>query len=336
MISVLGKQTKPRGGGYFTLSTYYVAGVPYSSELYHHGIKGQRWGIRRFQNPDGSLTNAGRMRYGVSTEQAIQSLRKGSTVWRSSVNANEDEKGHAYVSTTAVDRDHYRGGEGAKWLKNTSGDSNANIYESEYRFKRDPKVADRNAVLEVYEQLRKKDKSIDKAVVDDWAKKQTKEATYYNREALDAYKKNADTLIAKVGEKKYKELVKENEQAIKEVYKQYVAKMEASMKSMSVGDIFDGAASRSFGSSPYVREKITKELKKRGYDAMIDQASIGTRTMKEGVAPVIVFVRADLLEKVSTRQVTDREQEKYGKKYSKWKTKESNRALKDYYRSTRK
>ena len=32
-------------------------------ELYHHGIKGQRWGVRRFQNKDGSLTNAGRERY---------------------------------------------------------------------------------------------------------------------------------------------------------------------------------------------------------------------------------------------------------------------------------
>lgn len=29
-------------------------------ELYHHGIKGMRWGIRRYQNPDGSLTPAGR------------------------------------------------------------------------------------------------------------------------------------------------------------------------------------------------------------------------------------------------------------------------------------
>lgn len=35
----------------------------YSNELYHHGIKGQKWGIRRFQNPDGSLTAAGRKRY---------------------------------------------------------------------------------------------------------------------------------------------------------------------------------------------------------------------------------------------------------------------------------
>ena len=31
-------------------------------ELYHHGIKGQRWGVRRYQNPDGSLTPAGKRR----------------------------------------------------------------------------------------------------------------------------------------------------------------------------------------------------------------------------------------------------------------------------------
>ena len=36
------------------------------NELYHHGIKGQKWGIRRFQNPDGSLTPSGKKRYGVS------------------------------------------------------------------------------------------------------------------------------------------------------------------------------------------------------------------------------------------------------------------------------
>ncbi len=38
-------------------------------ELYHHGTKGQKWGIRKYQNYDGTLTDAGRLRYaGVSKE----------------------------------------------------------------------------------------------------------------------------------------------------------------------------------------------------------------------------------------------------------------------------
>ncbi len=44
---------------------YYYSGFPYSDELYHHGIKNQKWGERRYQNEDGSLTALGRIHYGV-------------------------------------------------------------------------------------------------------------------------------------------------------------------------------------------------------------------------------------------------------------------------------
>lgn len=46
-----------------------------SEELRHHGIKGMRWGIRRYQNKDGSLTPAGRKRY----DQEIESLKSEKT-----------------------------------------------------------------------------------------------------------------------------------------------------------------------------------------------------------------------------------------------------------------
>ena len=42
----------------------------YTYEIYHHGIKGQKWGVRRFQNKDGSLTLAGKERYYVDNDSS--------------------------------------------------------------------------------------------------------------------------------------------------------------------------------------------------------------------------------------------------------------------------
>lgn len=45
----------------------------------HHGILGQKWGVRRYQNKDGSLTYAGKRRYKVGSDSGVSDIdsRKG-------------------------------------------------------------------------------------------------------------------------------------------------------------------------------------------------------------------------------------------------------------------
>ena len=43
-----------------------------NSYIQHHGIKGQKWGVRRFQNKDGSLTPAGKDRYYVDNDPSVK------------------------------------------------------------------------------------------------------------------------------------------------------------------------------------------------------------------------------------------------------------------------
>lgn len=46
--------------------------MEYESSLYHHGVKGMKWGVRKYQQKDGSLTSAGKKRYSDAAQAREQ------------------------------------------------------------------------------------------------------------------------------------------------------------------------------------------------------------------------------------------------------------------------
>ena len=60
-------------------------------ELYHWGIRGMKWGIRRFQNKDGSLTSAGRKRYGDGSDGSYGRGKTKASKTKSTKDMTDDE-----------------------------------------------------------------------------------------------------------------------------------------------------------------------------------------------------------------------------------------------------
>ena len=70
-----------------------------------------------------------------------------------------------------------------------------------------------------------------------------------------------------------------------------------------------------------LKDEVIQELKNKGYNAMVDEASVGGKELgfrREGVDPLIIFEGNDSLTKNGTRSISTKEQSKATKRYDEW------------------
>lgn len=277
-----------------------------NDELYHYGVLGQKWGIRRYQNKDGTLTSEGRLRYqktvnemankgfkkGVGREDLIKerTIPSGTKMYRTSANPDEKLNGSVYVSYTDVDRNHYKNG----WIRSTAGANKA--YEYEFTLNEDLKIPSREHQEEVVAKVIKSNKKYLNETVEAYVDVTMPKGSWLRFEVENYYeggiKKYTDEMISEWGERKPEELA------------------------------FN--VCQSLGLATNVKNQIINTLKKEGYNAMADEASIGGQNgwAKEGYDPLILF-DSSVMSKNSVKEISRREERKALNKDANWKGKVS-------------
>lgn len=269
--------------------------------LSHHGIKGMKWGVRRYQNKDGSLTPLGREHY--SGKATIYS--KGSKFYRVSTKKEDKEvNNYKYVSKLDTDRNYYKGiyaqdimfdpnkytaeSYAKAKLKDVVNDykkSGHNLYELTYEAKQDIVSPNKATRVKVFREMIKHDPEMIKVIHDDLIRDKWFGKNPEQRKEIDeVFNLNKDTKISDI------------------------------TKDKRAFQLFAASLNNSEG----IRNKYFDILKEYGYNAIVDDNDAGEITTK----PMIIIEPAEVIQLVEAKELMAKDiAEAYNKKSKDWKKK---------------
>ena len=323
--------------------------------LKHHGIKGQHWGQKNgppYPLSDDISTGKKLKTKKLKTKNIkskdfseVSTIPKGTKMYRTTT-SDEVTQGEKYLTFFKSDEDFYKY-QGADWIAGVQNKKFNQLLSLEYKALKDVKIATSTEINAVLEELSKKDSNINEMAARGKAEFFTRNYGVSDKESLDLfYKKTTsgeDNLSKQERESVAKRVMGENNwnnfsddtkeyysNQVNKLYQWYYKDSYDYVKSNAKSDnheakLFDRTSGMNTDSGKYVKEALTTELKKRGYDGMSDIAGMGglDGMSRETRQAVVLFTSESSIMKTKVSNITELQYQKAGREYVKWSKKTS-------------
>lgn len=281
---------------------YYNRWMPPPDELYHFGVKGMRWGVRHERIATHRRT---RTTFGANMQDRSlgkkHRIPKGTLMYRTTTSANESNSGSTYVTYQDADRKYYKA-----WVTSNTPQSKP-VYEKTFELAEDLLIPSRDEVKEAYQEavLKLGQKTVEEAakqfviaprVEGGDIKKAEKDLKFYRKV------ENGE----KVSEKDWDKYDYWNGQDAEGAFYLYGRIMKAN-KDKTISDFALGMGTLT--KNPKVKDHMIKTLQSKGYNAIVDEAGVGSLSFngktsaREGQETLILFDRSKTLKEVKSEEI---------------------------------